>query len=168
MKEGNLEAAVADVVEVLQFEQWMRFYFLVEEGEKLRLEVPESMAARVEEKSSHLAGLLQQMNHGLIDPQKSQEAVCGFVGENIEGVKHSPYLVPAVFDSKQFKLEMYLFNLWLKAYEEGFDTEQDKGFDEWRELYAAWRATDQVKQYVRELESAPAPAVGDPCSRTVQ
>jgi thiaminase len=83
-------------------------------------------------------------------------------------VKHSPYLVPKVFDSKHFKLEMYLFNVWLKAYEEGFDSEPDKGFEEWRELYASWRAADEVKKYVQELESSAAPSVGDPGSRTIQ
>jgi hypothetical protein len=169
MQINKLDDAVREVAEVFQFEQWMRFYFLKEEeGDKLRLEVPEEMVRRVEEKTPHLKELLDEMNHDLVDYETSQKAVCSFVGTHIEGVKHSPYLVPKVFDSKDFKLEMYLFNLWLKAFEERFDIEPDKGFDEWQELYAEWRETDEVKKYIQELDSAATPSMGEPANTTIQ
>ncbi len=163
-----MDKAIADVAEVLQFEQWLRFYFLKEEGDQLRLEAPQEMVERVERKSPHLKGLLDQMNNQVVDYQKSQETICKFVGENIEGVKHSHYLVPKVFDAKGFKLEMYLFNLWLKAFEERFDMEPDKGFDEWMELYAEWRKSDEVKRYVQELAAVTSPSSDDPGERNIQ
>ncbi len=51
--------AINAVSEVLMFENWLRFYFITEEGDKLFIRVPETAETRIREEYPHLFGLLE-------------------------------------------------------------------------------------------------------------
>ena len=70
-----------------------------------------------------------------------------------------------VFDSRDFKVEMHLFNLWLSGHEKVFDRER-LAFAKWREIFAQWKATDQVRDYLAKA-AAPGDNASDSC-KTVQ
>ncbi|HAS88851.1 MAG TPA: hypothetical protein DCS48_06040 [Desulfovibrio sp.] len=160
--------AVEDISEVFMFDHWMRFYFIFEEGKKLTVKVPEEVCSQVDKEYPGLKGLLDLMNNEEIDQQKSMNTVCSFIGARFDGTKYSSKIVPKVFDSKDFKMEMYLFNLWIKGHETYLESEV-MDFNDWKELYSGWREQDEVKNYVERLGNAGSGAhIQPPTCSTVQ
>ncbi|ACS81282.1 hypothetical protein [Maridesulfovibrio salexigens] len=160
--------AVEDISEVFMFDHWMRFYFIFEEGKKLTVKVPEEICTQVDKEYPSLKGLLDLMNNEEIDQQKSMNTVCSFIGARFDGTKYSSKIVPKVFDSKDFKMEMYLFNLWIKGHESYLESEV-MTFNDWQELYSGWREQDEVKNYVERLGNAGSGAhIQPPTCSTVQ
>ncbi|WP_421903291.1 hypothetical protein [Maridesulfovibrio sp.] len=160
--------AVEDISEVFMFDHWMRFYFIFEEGKKLSVKVPEEVCTQIDKEYPNLKGLLDLMNNEEIDQQKSMNTVCSFIGARFDGTKYSSKIVPKVFDSKDFKMEMYLFNLWIKGHESYLESEV-MTFKDWQELYDGWREQDEVKNYVERLGNAGSGAhIQPPTCSTVQ
>ncbi len=62
--------------------------------------------------------------------------------------------MPKMFDSKEFKLEMYVFNLWMKGHADYLDT-ATLDFSEWLEMYSEWKKMDEVKAYLKKLYTNP-------------
>jgi len=142
--------AVADIAEVFMFEQWLRHYYVVEKAGKLLLEVPEDDYKSIYENEAHLAPLLDMLNNTEISYEKCQDSVCSFVGVRYDGAKYGPEVVAKSLDSKAFKIEMYVFSVWLKGHEAYLD-EGVLPFSEWREMYKGWNSLDQVKEYRKKL-----------------
>ena len=160
--------AVEDISEVFMFDHWMRFYFIFEEGKKLMVNVPEEVCTQIEKDYPNLKGLVDLMNNEEIDQQKSMNNVCSFIGARFDGTKYSDKIVPKVFDSKDFKMEMYIFNLWIKGHESYLESEV-MTFNDWKELYEGWRDQDEVKDYVERLGNAQAGShIQPPTCSTVQ
>ncbi|WP_320174343.1 hypothetical protein [Maridesulfovibrio sp.] len=160
--------AVEDISEVFMFDHWVRFYFIFEEGKKLTVKVPEEVCTQIDKEFPKLKGLLDLMNNEEIDQQKSMNTVCSFIGARFDGTKYNSKIVPKVFDSKDFKMEMYLFNLWIKGHESYLESEV-MAFHDWQELYAGWREQDEVKNYVERLGNAGSGAhIQPPTCSTVQ
>lgn len=154
MSKMDMNPVVRDVAEVFQFEHWIRFYFLEErEGGKLFVNIPEEVVAIVNERHPHLAGLVPLLNQAEIDYAKSMTTVSEYVAARLDGEKYEVNAVSAVLDGKAFKVEMYLFNLWLKGHEEMLD-ETVYGFDGWSEMYGEWKDQDEVKAYVLKLHKS--------------
>lgn len=142
--------AVADIAEVFMFEQWLRHYFVVEKDGKLLLEIPQEELKDIYEKEEHLAPLVDMFNNTEISYEKCQTTVCAFVGARYDGSKYGPEVISRAMDSKAFKIEMYVFGVWLKGHESYLD-ERKLPFSEWREMYAGWNSLDQVKEYRKKL-----------------
>jgi hypothetical protein len=150
MAMNNCADAVADIVEVFMFEQWLRHYYVVEKGGALRIEVSEADLKAIYEAEAHLAPLVDMLNNAEISPEKSQTTVGAFVGARYDGSKYGPGVVSSALNSKGFKVEMYVFGVWMKGHMAYLD-ERRMPFAEWREMYAGWNSLDQVKEYRRKL-----------------
>ncbi|WP_319764283.1 hypothetical protein [Maridesulfovibrio sp.] len=162
------DKAVEDITEVFMFDHWTRFYFIFEEDKKLMVKVPEEVCNQVDKEFPGLKGLLDLMNNDEIDQQRSMKIVCSYIGSRFDGSKYSDKIVPKVFDSKAFKMEMYLFNLWIKGHESYLESEV-MSFADWKDLYAGWREQDEVKNYVERLGNAGSGAhIQPPTCSTVQ
>ena len=146
----SIKSAVKDTVEIFQFDQWLRFYFVVQDGEDLRIRIPEETMQYIEKEHPALFRLADTMNDGVIDYQRSQENVCAYVAARLDGQKYESTVLPQVFDNAGFKVEMYVFNVWLKMHEAHLD-ESYLPFGEWLEMYEGWNALDEVKEYRRKL-----------------
>ncbi|MBU1248892.1 MAG: hypothetical protein KKB70_09345 [Proteobacteria bacterium] len=146
----NIAKAAVDACQVLMFDQWMRHYYVKEEGEKLFLSIPEEKMKDIEEKYPDLHPLSAMVNEEELTYEKSQATVCSFIGSRFDGQKYDPTIMPKVFDSKEFKLEMYVFNLWMKGHMSYLD-ENLLDFSEWQEMYAEWKMMDQVQAYLKKL-----------------
>lgn len=145
--------AVEDITEVFMFDHWMRFYFIFEEDKKLLVKVPEETLEKIEKDYPMFKSLVDMQNNEEIDQQKSMNNVCSFIGARFDGTKYNSKIVPKVFDSKDFKLEMYLFNLWIKGHESYLESEV-MDFNDWKDLYTGWRGQDEVKDYIERLSNA--------------
>jgi hypothetical protein len=149
-KNDPFTSAVADIAEVFMFDHWIRYYFAVEKDGKVMVEVPEADMKNLYEHEQHLAPLADMLNHGEISYEKSQSSVCAFIGARYDGSKYGPGVITQAFDSKLFKIEQYVFGVWLKGHEAYLD-ERKMPFAEWREMYAGWNGLDQVKEYRQKL-----------------
>jgi hypothetical protein len=153
MKNSAFTKAIDDITEVFRFDFWMRFYYIFEENNKLYLRVPEEILKEIDEKNPAMTGLVEMLNNDEIDQQKSTNSVCSYVGARFDGTKFSSKIVPRVFDSKQFKVNMYLFNLWIKGHESYLESEI-MSFDEWKELYEGWVSQKEVQDYIAKLQDS--------------
>ncbi|UZP66267.1 hypothetical protein N1030_11640 [Desulfovibrio mangrovi] len=145
--------AVEAISEVLMFENWLRFYFIAEEGEKLFIRVPEQGQMRIRENHPALFALVEDMNDKEITPETSRMAVCNFVSSEIEGSVVKAGMGGRVFDSQTFQFEMHLFGTWVQSHEE----QLDKGFldfNTWKNLYAEWKKSDKVREHIEQLRDA--------------
>jgi hypothetical protein len=150
MNESTFALAVKDIVEVFMFEHWLRHYYVVEKDGRLFIEVPQEDLTRVYEREEHLAPLVDMLNNEEISYEKCQATVGAFVGARYDGSKYGGDTVARAMDSKTFKIEMYVFGVWLKGHEAYLD-ERKMDFAEWREMYQGWNALDQVKEYRKKL-----------------
>lgn len=142
--------AVADIAEVFMFEQWLRHYFVVEKDGKLFIEIPQDDLKEIYAKHEHLGPLADMFNNAEISYEKCQATVCSFVGARYDGSKYGADVVARTLDSKTFKVEMYVFGVWMKGHEQYLD-ERRMPFEEWREMYAGWNSMDEVKEYRKKL-----------------
>ncbi len=145
-------AALAQIIEVMMFENWLRFYFIHEEQDgMLCIRVPEQASERIHEKYSQVAGMLDLLNNREITPESSRNAVCTFVASDIAGRTMHDTLAGQVFDSSTFQLEMQLFNIWVQSHEEQLDSAV-MDFCTWQEMFAEWKQSDRVKEYLAEMK----------------
>jgi hypothetical protein len=168
--------ALEQVVEAVMFENWMRFYFISEKLEAPKQEngesplfmaIPEQGMARIQELYPHLYPMAVGINGKELDFSTSQQCICSFVAEHLEGKTMSSDLANMVLNSSTLNTELQLFNTWVQAHE----SQLDEGFSEfgmWKNLYAQWRGSDQVKQWVTELKNAALNAAANPAQGTVQ
>ena len=156
--------ALQNVLEVVMFENWMRFYFITEKldtpkneaGEApLFIAIPEQGMQRIKELYPHLFPLAEAMNAKEVDFGASQRAICTFVVDHLENKSIPSEMARLVLDSQRFNLELQLFNTWVQAHE----SQLDEGFSEfgmWRKLFAEWRNSEQVTSWVKQLKEQPA------------
>ncbi|MGN0008618.1 MAG: hypothetical protein ACI33N_03055 [Desulfovibrionaceae bacterium] len=166
--------ALQQVLEVVMFENWMRFYFISEkldaprgeDGEApLFIAIPDQGMARIRELYPHLAKLAEDMNGKQVDFAESQRAICTFLVEELEGKSIPSEMSRLVLDSQRFNMELQLFNTWVQAHED----QLDEGFNEfgmWRKLFAEWRNSESVVAWVKQLREQPAAAAA--AGKTVQ
>jgi hypothetical protein len=154
----SVKSAVKDAVEIFQFDLWLRFYFVTKKNDELWIEIPDEVMAQVKEDHPALHRLADLVNDAVIDYKRAQENVCSYVGARLDGQKYEATVLPKVFDSSAFKVEMYIFNLWMKMHEKYLE-EDYLNFNEWLEMYDGWNSLDEVKEYRAKLvESGTDPA----------
>ncbi|WP_029897428.1 hypothetical protein [Desulfohalovibrio reitneri] len=142
--------ATEDVLEIMRFEHWVRFYYVKERDEKLFIEVPDEKVEDIRSRRQEFAELVDMVNNEEIDQQKSQENLCSFIASRLDGRKYKEGMVEQVMNSNTFKLESYLFGLWNQTHEALLDDEP-VDFDEWERMYKEWRKSEEVANYVSKL-----------------
>jgi hypothetical protein len=146
----EFQQAARQILEVVMFENWLRFYFLSEtEGGKLALAVPEQALARIREHYAQLTPLAEELNGKEISFELSRQAICTFVAARLD---NQALPVNSVLDSSGFQLEMHLFNTWVQGHEEQLDT-NFLDFAAWKRLFGEWRNSDKVKEWAVGLGS---------------
>ncbi|SKA74873.1 hypothetical protein [Desulfobaculum bizertense] len=148
---SELIHAAADVSNVMKFENWLRFYFCSgEEGEAVKISIPKETLEDITAKYPDMVNLAEHYDGALIDYQRSCAEVCATVASAYDGTKYPSGLVQKAFDSKELKLEMYIFGLWMHAHEEMLD-EETMSFEQWLDHFNAWKNSDEVKDYLTRL-----------------
>ena len=97
-----------------------------------------------------LLPLAESLNGKEISFALSQQAVCSFVMEHLDGKVMPQRMAETVFDSTTFQTRMQLFNAWVQMHENQLD-QNFMEFGSWRELFAQWCSTDQVKELATRM-----------------
>ncbi len=154
--------SIEKVLEVVMFENWIRFYFISEEqdNEKLFIHVPAQGMQRIKELYPHLCLLAESMNTKEVTFESSRAAVCEHVLTEVDGKTIPKEMSTMVFDSVTFQIELQLFNTWVSAHEDQLD-ESFLEFGAWRNIFAQWRQTEGVKEVALKMMSAATASVNE-------
>lgn len=145
-----MQNAIQDISEMMQFENWIRFYFIREEDDKLYVRIPEEAKSRIAEDYPAYMELVETLNNNPIDYDTSMNTLCKQVVRVFEGDKYPYGISTDVFDSKDFQAEMHLFNIWVQSHEEQLD-QAFMEFKKWREIFTEWKQDERVKEYHDKL-----------------
>lgn len=140
--------AVKSISEVLIFENWLRFYFIDEEDDgKLFIRIPDKADMRIRENWPNMHTLADDLNNKEITPESSREAVVVFISDQLDGSAFKPGTAERVLNSTTFQFEMHLFSMWVEGHAEQLD-ETFQDFGSWLTMYADWKKSDKVKEYI--------------------
>lgn len=153
------------ILEVLMFENWMRFYFIKEEkikpeggGEeavRLKMDMPEKTLGKIKELYPDLYPLAKEINGRNIDFETSRTAVLAYVMEALDGTKMPRGEAQRVLSSATFQTDLNLFHAWLQMHE----AQLDQGFapfDVWRDMFAKWKESPAAKELAENMKGASA------------
>ena len=146
----SVKSAVKDALEIFQFDQWLRFYFVTEKDDKLWIDIPDEVLKELKEEKPYLHRFADMVNDAATDYRRSQDNVCSYVAVRLDGQKYEATVLPQVFDNATFKVEMYMFNVWMKMHETYLE-EDYSNFDGWMEMFDGWNSMDEVKEYRSKL-----------------
>jgi hypothetical protein len=143
--------ALNDMARVFHFEFWLRYYFIEERDENLFIELSAEQAKQMQAQFPDYWELVERVQGRPLSPELSQQSVVEFLQVNFEGKKFPANTVLKVLDSKDFSVEMYLFNTWLDLHEEQL-MQKIFGFDYWMHIYDEWKTTEKAQQLSQSLK----------------
>lgn len=146
----DLDTAISRISEVVMFENWLRFYFIAEEGEKLFLRLPEKAMEQLKKRYAPFYGLAESLNGVEIDHNTSLKEVCLFVAGGFDGAPLPEEMISRVFESPRFQLELQLFSYWVQGHEEQLDA-AFREFSEWLRMFGEWKESDEVQEHKQRL-----------------
>jgi len=158
----DFEKLVENVFQVFAVEHWARFYYAVDKGGDVYLEIPEEALAQTEKTSPALVAFLREINHQKTDFETSQRQVGEFAFKIFEESLTAEGRLIKLFDSPEFRIQSRLFSLWLAGHE-GLLDQREYSFAEWGEMFGQWRKAEQVQRYAASLgkqETIPDPEKG--------
>ena len=137
-EQEKFQAAVAEVLKVVIFENWLRFYFIAGDGdEDLRIELPEKSVQKITELYPDLAPLAEKLNGKAIDLESSRAAVLTFILDFLDGRKLERGLAQSILSSSTFQTGLQLFNTWVQLHETQLD-QHFLDFGTWLKLFREW------------------------------
>ena len=138
--------AISKIIEAVMFENWLRFYFITpmqdENGtddntEHLFLTLPDKAFKKIEELYPDLLPIVSFMNKKELSFELSQQTICTYIVENIDGNIIPRDTAQSIMNSMAFQTELDLFNTWLSLHqdqlEQGFSD-----FSAWRDMFSEW------------------------------
>ncbi len=143
--------ALNDMARVFHFEFWLRYYFIQEKDGNLYIELSEEQAKQMQAKFPDFWELVETVQNRPLSPELSQQSVVEFLQVNFEGKRYPANTVLKVLDSKDFSVEMYLFNTWVDLHEEQL-MQKIFGFDYWMHIYDEWKTTEKGQQLTQSLK----------------
>ncbi len=120
--------------DIFMFEQWLRFYFIVEEEERLTVRVPEAVAGRIRTDYPDLADMMDDMSGRELNAEESLEIVFAAAEEAL-GPDASPR---ELFGNPALDRELALFQEWVAGHEKALD-ERLFSFKSWRARFEEWK-----------------------------
>lgn len=162
----GVASAINDIAEVVMFENWLRFYFIAEEDDKLVLRLPEKAMEQIKRRYAKFYDLADYLNNLEIDHSTSLKAVCMFVSGGSKDARLADDEIAKIFDNPAFHLELQIFSSWVQAHEEQLDR-RFMEFSEWQKEYAAWKESEEVQDYISKLRQK-MPLHGSNATETLQ
>ena len=148
----NLQHAV----DLVFFEQWLRFYFIVEENGKLFIRMPACELDKARSLYPGLISVAEALNGREINHQAAMDALC-------ESMMSGPYALSGaqwaeILAGKNFRLTLELLSFWVQADESSLDA-ATLAFHDWKDRFQAWCENPSIKDYAaRLLQGSDAPS----------
>lgn len=143
----NLQHAL----DLVLFEQWLRFYFISEEDGKLFIRMPDDYFELNRKQYPDLFPVAQSLNNREIDHQAALSALC-------DSMMNGPFALAGkdwaeVLAGEDFRMALQLLSFWVQAEEDELDREI-LPFDQWRHRFLDWRETPPIRDYAAKLRQS--------------
>lgn len=153
MEQDVFQKAVADFLEVVIFENWLRFYFIADmpDGESLEIRLSEKSLEQIRELYPSLYPLAYKMNDKPVDFETSRRAVLDHIIYELEGKDLAKGEAQKILQSSDFQTRLNLFHAWEQLHE----SQLDQGFIEfgaWKNLFAKWLQSPGAKELAKKLQ----------------
>lgn len=150
-EQENFQKAVDEILRVIIFENWLRFYFIVEgkDGE-IKLELPEKTLAKIAGLYPGYLPLAESLNGKTLDFETSRQAILMHVLDHLDGQKLPRGLADTVLSSSTFQTKLQLFNAWVQMHEDQLD-QGFLDFGMWLGLFEDWAAGPGALDLARVL-----------------
>ncbi|MDR2892106.1 MAG: hypothetical protein LBV80_03330 [Deltaproteobacteria bacterium] len=164
--EKQLQNGVENIVYLIFFEQWLRFYFLTiqddDSGEfsqsaqfdsapasragrkKLVLRIPEEVCRCLEQELPEFLPLARLLNNRELD-QKTSLAAMSYCLINAADAPNSEQWAQ-ILRRPDFRAKLHLMQCWLQTYEEELDATV-LSFTAWRDRIFSWQARPEIRDY---------------------
>lgn len=146
-----VQNALNETARVFHFEFWLRYYFIEERDGSLYINLTDEQLRQMQAQFPDYWELVERVKDRPLSPELSQQSVVEFLQLNLEGKKYPSNTVIKVLDSKDFSLEMYLFDTWVNLHEDQL-MQKIYGFDYWMRVYGEWKASDRGRQLLQSLK----------------
>lgn len=159
-QQDEFKKGVSRILEVVMFENWLRFYFIVENENAigsedassnaetpLRIEIPEKSMEKIKELYPDLWPIANNMNNKSVDFESSRSAVLTHVLDNVDGKQLARGMAQTVFSSSTFQTDVQLFHAWVQIHEDQLD-HGFLDFGSWRRLFQEWKDCPAAKKLV--------------------
>ena len=157
-EQEQFKQAIQSMLEAIIFENWIRFYFLLEEEEqpgkeaRIYIGIPDQAMTRIRENYGPLIRMAEQLNGREATLDVSRNAVCDFIRSEYEGNIIPQGSLAAYFDTHSFQIDLQLFNIWVQG-SETFLEQQFMDFDQWRTSFRNWCNSEHGQQIRTQLEA---------------
>lgn len=139
------------IFRVFQFEYWLRFYFIEEEGSKLTFNFEEEFVKSLQENYGELANLALKLNGQYLSPELSRQKIVEFLQETFDDPASKRDLITPILDSKSFLRKMQLFNVWVSLFEAKLE-EEILPFENWVISFNKWLESEQGQKVLYSLK----------------
>ncbi len=152
-------AVVDRMIGVVMFENWLRFYFIQEMREEnegpesdphIFLIVPEKAMQRIAEDYPLFLPIAEFMNSKELSFELSQQAICTYIVENIDGKIIEQDTAASIMDSMAFQVQLQLFNTWLQLHDDQLE-QCFTPFINWQKLFDEWKLSKPAKDLREKL-----------------
>lgn len=140
-----------EVAKVFHFEFWLRYYFIEERDNELFIAITDEQMEHMRKQFPDFVELAERMMGVALTPELSQMRVVEFLQLHYEGSRFPPNSIPKILDSKDFSVEMYLFDTWLNLHENQL-MQKIYGFDQWMHFLDEWKQSDKAQQLMHSLK----------------
>lgn len=155
----DLGRAVQEILNAAMFENWLRFYFIVEkkaesgDEPELIMTIPEKSINKISELYPQYLDLAEKLNGQPVDFNTSRAAVLTYVAEKLDGVDFPRGLAAKAIDSQEFQLKLQLFHIWTQLHEEQLD-QGFLDFGSWLRLFGEWLSGPAAKKLEATMKEA--------------
>ncbi|MDL2285629.1 hypothetical protein LJB93_02665 [Desulfovibrio sp. OttesenSCG-928-F07] len=130
------------------FEQWLRFYFIAEEDGKLFIRMPEEWFEQAMHQHPELSPVAAALNNREIDHQAALNALCDNMMSGPTALDGQEWA--EVLAGEEFRLTLQLLSFWLQAEEDALDKEI-LPFKEWCANFTVWQEQPSIKDYAARM-----------------
>lgn len=137
-------------VDLVFFEQWLRFYFIVEENDKLYIRIPATELEKARACHPELVAVADALNDREINHQSAMDALC-------ESMMNGPHAISGeqwadILSGKDFRLNLELLHLWVQEDENALDAFV-LTFGDWQARFHEWCKSSSIKDYAARVLS---------------
>ena len=158
-EQENFKNSVNSIIEAVMFENWIRFYFIQEMKEEdapedkdpvLFVIIPDKAMHNIKVLYPELSVLAEDMHNHQITFEISQQVVCTYIVEHLDGHVMPRDTAGSVMDSVLFKTELQLFNTWIQLHEDQLE-QTFLDFGNWQKLFSSWKESPAGKELSEKI-----------------
>ena len=116
----------------------------------LFLIIPEKGMVKIQEQYPELLPLAKAMQKKEISFELSQQVICTYVVENIDGKLIARDTAASVMDSISFQVQLQMFNTWVQLHAEQLEQSMHD-FEDWKKMFGDWKSSSKGQELLEKL-----------------